>query len=318
MLRKNKQRRTTTGGWVLSVLSRAIWSATGLLPLGAASDLGGVVGRTLGMKLIKDRNIARNLKIAFPNLSEAERDRLIAGIADNLGRVISEMPHLGAFRRSEQKTRIDIEGLDYLPKTGPSIFVGGHLSNWEIGVIALCRHLGGLNTLYSPIGVPVIDAQLQAFRSQTGANYLERSKASLRTIFDGMEAGRSVAMLIDQRVATGPTVNFFGRPALASSLPARLAIRFNAPIIPVDGSRITPRHFVIRLHTPIRPDEYPLQDQTQAMTQAMMTAIEGFVRRSPDVWFCNKARWRDPVTVMSAPAEVPVPLPGAMLAKEEF
>jgi len=318
MIRKNKQRRTATGGWVVRALSHAIWSLTRVLPLSAASNLGGFVGRTLGMRLIKDKNIDRNLKIAFPNLSEAERDRLTAGIADNLGRVIAEMPHLGSFRRSEQNTRIDIEGLDYLPKSGPSVFVGGHLSNWEIGVVALCRHLGDLNTIYSPIGVPVVDEQLQAFRAETGANYLERNKASLRAIFDDMAEGRSVAMLIDQRVATGPTVNFFGRPALASSLPARLSMNFNVPIIPVDGSRITPRHFVIRLHAPILPDDFPLEGRAQGMTQAMMTAIESFVRRSPDVWFCNKARWRESELSGPSSAEVPAALPGAVLAKEEF
>ena len=172
----------------------------------------------------------------------------------------------------------------------------------------LHRHLGGLNTLYSPIGVPVIDRQLQIYRAETGAQYLQRNRSSLRTIFDDMEKGNSVAMLIDQRVATGPTVNFFGRPALASSLPARLAMRFNVPIIPVDGSRITPsisssgstsRSTLTTFRSIARNGD----------AQAMMTAIEAFVRRSPENWFCNKARWRD--TAPASPreaAEAPAPL----------
>lgn len=318
MLRKGKQRRSKSGGRVLAGLSNAFFGIARALPLNAASNFGGFVGRSLGMTLMKDRNIARNLMIAFPNLSAAERDRLMAGIADNLGRVIAEMPHLEAFRNGTQNTRIDIEGLDYLPKSGPCVFVGGHLSNWEMGVIALCKHLGGLNTLYSPIGVAAVDQQLQFFRAKTGANYLERNRSSLRTIFDDMESGRSVAMLIDQRVATGPTVNFFGRPALASSLPARLAMRFNVPIVPVDGSRLTPHHFVVRLHEPIRPDEHPAESREQDMTQAMMTAIEAIVRRSPDVWFCNKARWKDTSSAMPAADETSTPLAAPMTAKEEF
>ncbi|MFO0993381.1 MAG: hypothetical protein U1E67_15790 [Hyphomicrobiales bacterium] len=318
MLRKGKQRRSKSGGRIIGALSRVYFAIARTLPLGAASNMGGFVGRSLGMTLMKDRNIARNLMIAFPNLSVAERDRLMAGIADNLGRVIAEMPHLESFRNNTHNTHVEIEGLDYLPKSGPSVFVGGHLSNWEVGVVALCKHLGGLNTLYSPIGVPAVDRQLQYFRAKTGANYLERNRSSLRTIFDDMENGRSVAMLIDQRVAAGPTVNFFGRPALASSLPARLAMRFNVPIIPVDGSRITPTSFVIRLHEPIRPDDYPVETREQGMTQAMMTAIENIVRRSPEVWFCNKARWRDTVSTTAVVDETPSPLAGGMTAKEEF
>jgi KDO2-lipid IV(A) lauroyltransferase len=320
LLRKGKQRRTRSGGLVLGAVSNAFFAIARTLPLGAASNFGGFVGRALGTTLMKDRNIARNLGIAFPNLSVADRDRLMAGIADNLGRVIAEMPHLEAFRNQTHNTRIDIEGLENLPGSGPSVFVGGHLSNWEVGVVALCKHLGGLNTLYTPIGVPAVDQQLQFFRARTGATYLERNRSSLRTIFDDMEAGRSAAMLIDQRVANGPTVNFFGRPALASNLPARLSMRFNVPIVPVDGSRLTPHHFVIRLHKPIRPTDYPDESREQDMTQAMMTAIEEIVCRSPDVWFCNKARWKDKDTATTTPAAdgTPNTLAGTMTAKEEF
>ena len=28
------------------------------------------------------------------------------------------------------------------------------------------------------------------------------------------------------------------------------------------------------------------------MTQAMMSAVEAFIRGSPETWFCNKSRWR--------------------------
>ena len=95
-------------------------------------------------------------------------------------------------------------------------------------------------------------------------------------------------------------------------------MRFNVPIIPVDGSRMTPHHFVVRLHQPIRPEDYPIEGQEQAMTQAMMSAIETIVRRSPDVWFCNKARWRDTVSTTPAADETQAPLGSTMAAKEEF
>jgi KDO2-lipid IV(A) lauroyltransferase len=317
VLKKQKQRRTMVGGSLLTAIGSAVWAIAGLLPLNIASNFGGFAGRTLGMKLVKDKSIARNLKIAFPQLTPVEIDRLTARIIDNVARVMAEMPHLGAFRRGEEGTRIDIEGLDYLPKGKPSVFVGAHHSNWEVGVVALCRHLGGLNTIYSPIGVSVIDRKLQIYRAETGAQYLPRNSSSLRTIFDDMEKGKSVAMLIDQRVATGPTVNFFGRPALASSLPARLAMRFNVPIIPVDGTRITPSHFRVRLHKPIYPDDFPEEGQALAMSQAMMTAIETFLRESPEDWFCNKARWRGSDTAATT-AENAETLPETMLVKEEF
>ena len=130
MLRKGKQRRTRSGGIVLGAISSAFFAIARALPLGAASNFGGFVGRALGTTLMKDRNIVRNLAIAFPNLSEPDRDRLMAGIADNLGRVVAEMPHLEAFRNETHNTRIDIQGLDNFQSSSPSVFVGGHLTNW--------------------------------------------------------------------------------------------------------------------------------------------------------------------------------------------
>jgi Kdo2-lipid IVA lauroyltransferase/acyltransferase len=175
----------------------------------------------------------------------------------------------------------------------PSIFVGAHLSNWEIAGTGLARHLGGLNTIYSPIGIPEIDKLLVAFRGESGANYLERNLASIKTVYAGMEAGRGVALLIDRRIDNGEPVNFFGRATTTTSLPAKLAIRFNAPIIPVDAVRVTARHFVVTLFPPIMAKDFPGPEPVKAMTQAVMDAIERSIRRSPDTWFCGQTRWKN-------------------------
>ena len=39
--------------------------------------------------------------------------------------------------------------------------------------------------------------------------------------------------MIDQRVSEGESINFFNYPALTTTLPAQLAIKFNIDIIPV-------------------------------------------------------------------------------------
>ena len=39
--------------------------------------------------------------------------------------------------------------------------------------------------------------------------------------------------MIDQRVSEGEKINFFNKPALTTTLPAQLSIKFNLEIIPV-------------------------------------------------------------------------------------
>ena len=204
---------------------------------------------------------------------------------------MAEISHVSAFTTPNGNARIDLEGAGHLLHHPTAVFVGAHLSNWELGIVALARELGGLNAIYTPIGIEDLDQRLQVYRSETGGTYLPKNAASLRTIYQNLKGGRSVAMLVDQYVATGLTVDFLGHPSIAPALPARLAIQFDIPIIPVDGVRISPTHFVVRLHRPILPQSFERADRELAMTQQMMSQIEDFIRKSADSWFCNKARW---------------------------
>src|SRR5215471_4180638 len=65
-----------------------------LLPLDHASALGGALGRRIGPLLGVSQCARRNIKGAFPKLSEPEIGRIVAGMWDNLGRVVAEYPHV--------------------------------------------------------------------------------------------------------------------------------------------------------------------------------------------------------------------------------
>ena len=61
-------------------------------------------------------------------------------------------------------------------------------------------------------------------------------KKGIKGVRDSMnfiKNGFSIALMIDQRVSEGEKVKFFDRPALTTTLPAQLAIKYKLPIIPV-------------------------------------------------------------------------------------
>ncbi len=264
------------------------------LPLTLASNIGGFLGRTVGNRFMKHRNFIRNLSTAFPDMKPAEVEGLLPRIYDNIGRVAAESAHLGDYATGRRGAMISIEGHEHLPKPGPAVFVGCHLSNWDIGVVAMAREFGALNTIFTPIGVPALDTGLARNRLASGATYLPRNRTTLKAILDGLESGVSVAMLVDQRVDSGPIVKFFGHDAKASDFPAKLALRFNIPIIAVDGERLNPKHFIVRFHPPLWPGDYRGANAITDMTQAVMLRLESFIRRAPDSWFCYKLRWKTP------------------------
>ena len=158
----------------------AAWTVLGMLPLRVASDLAGWVGRTVGARLLKRDVIARNFRMAFPEAGDGDIERLVRGAAENIARLFAETARLGAISRREGGADVELVGAEYLKPGSPAIFVGPHLSNWEVGVIAISRVLGPINVMYTPIGLASIDRRLLAYRQQTGSTYLRRSRAAMR------------------------------------------------------------------------------------------------------------------------------------------
>src|SRR5207302_5084829 len=114
-----------------------------LLPLDLASALGGWLGRAIGRRLGITRRARTNLRRAMPDLDQAAIDRIIRGMWDNLGRVVAEYPHLGAFQVYAEQDRIELRGgahMDAAIAAGkPIIAFSGHFGNWEVATLSLTQ-----------------------------------------------------------------------------------------------------------------------------------------------------------------------------------
>src|SRR6266702_2499452 len=88
----------------------------GLLPLDYASALGGALARHIGPHLGIAKRARHNISRAFPQLSEDEIARIVAGMWDNLGRVAGEYPHLRKIRVFEPGGRIETRGLEHIDR----------------------------------------------------------------------------------------------------------------------------------------------------------------------------------------------------------
>ena len=86
----------------------------GLLPLNCASTFGGALARHIGPRLGISNRARRNLRRALPELSDDEIARVVAGMWDNLGRVVAEYPHLRKIDVFEPGGRVEIRGLEYI------------------------------------------------------------------------------------------------------------------------------------------------------------------------------------------------------------
>jgi KDO2-lipid IV(A) lauroyltransferase len=235
-----------------------------------------------------------NLRAAFPERAEDEVDGLARGVCESIGRVVGELPHLGDIGAGRRGTAVAFAGEEnFAPALDrPAVFVGAHTSNWEVSAFLFGRLPRPAYVVYSTVGHALIDRLILRARTETGCIYVEKAKA-VRSVMDAMGKGHSVAMLVDQRVASGIEVNFFGRPTVVTKLPARMAIRFSCPIIPVETRRVASGRFLVTCHPPLLADgRLSLDEQTRDLTQRMSTVVEEMIRRDPCAWLCDKRRWR--------------------------
>ncbi len=275
----------------------AIYALLRLLPLDAASAVGGWLLRAVGPRMALSRRAATNLRLAYPGIDQARVERIIAGMWDNLGRVGAEYARLASLWRQPQRVQVvggDI--MEGLARAGrPILFFGGHLANWEAIILAAQRH--GLDPcmVYRPFNNPFFERFWCRLRRANGAEYItvRVGTAGMRRIVHVLERAGQAILLVDQRMDRGRPIPFFGRPAMTSTVLARLAARFDAAVVPARVERVGGTAFRVTLEPPLgmpRSGDRRV-DEAEVMTAANRR-LEAWIRACPEQWMWLHRRWR--------------------------
>jgi KDO2-lipid IV(A) lauroyltransferase len=302
---------------------RAVWAVEGaiawslfhlvrLLPLDAASGLGGGVMRRIGPRLGASRRARTQIARAMPDKSPAEVDAILRGMWDNLGRVIAEYTQLDRLSRAAEADpppgtpadparppRVEVVGVEHaIPalEAGRPIVVGiGHLANWEASAIAAHRMGADLVAIYRPPNNPHVDRLINKARASLGTRLIEKRMEGPGSVqaLGTLRGGAALALLCDQHFTGGVEVPFFGRPAMTSPAPARFARHTGALLLPVRTERIGGARFRVTLDRPIEvPDTGDPAADTAAATAELTARVEAWVRDRPDQWLWLHRRWK--------------------------
>ncbi len=265
-----------------------------LLPVDAASTLGGRVARAIGPLLPVSRLGLANLRAALPELGEREHRRILAGVWENLGRTFAEYPHLAYLAEH----RVAIDGLDHLfalrddGRTG--VCFSGHFANWELLPILATRHGMPLTNIYRAPNNPWVGRILAHARRPNAGRLIPKSQAGVRAAVAAAAAGEHLALLIDQKLNAGVEVPFFGRPAMTAPTLSQLALRFDCPVLPVWMERVGGARFHLVVEPPL---PMPRTGERQADIVAGMARVnqvlERWIRRRPDQWLWLHRRWKE-------------------------
>ncbi|SFS83214.1 lysophospholipid acyltransferase family protein [Brevundimonas viscosa] len=270
-----------------------------LLGVERASNLGGWLLRTLGPKTGTHRTVTRNLRIAFPDMPEVEREALAVAAWEQTGRTFAETPLLD--RITVESGRVEVVGLERLhairDSGRPVVFVSGHLANFETMAAVILAAGVPCQITYRAANNPYVDAQIRRARARYGVKlFAPKGGEGARELLAGLQRGESVALMNDQKFSEGPEVSFFGQPVNAAPGPSRLALRHGTVLQPMSVVRLPGARFRVTAHEPI---EIPRSGDRQADiawgVQAVTRFVEDRVREHPVDWFWVHKRWPDKV-----------------------
>jgi KDO2-lipid IV(A) lauroyltransferase len=266
-----------------------------LFPIDAVSDFGGWLFRTLGPLTSKHRVAETNLRIVFPDATDAQIANLLRAQWEELGRWIAEFPI--ADRIAADPDRVEVVAMERLTRLAearqPAVLISGHFSNFDMMAVAIMRSGMQCQITYRALNNPYMDERIVEKRRHYGVKlFAPKGTAGARELFRAIGRGESIALLNDQKFNGGIAAPFFGRIAHTAPGPSTYALRFGIPIQPISVQRTHKARFKVVMHEPILLEETADRDaDIEAAVRRINAFMEERVLERPAEWFWVHRRW---------------------------
>ncbi len=267
-----------------------------------------ILGRIFGIKLsrkifskiflfigpiFKSKKIINNNLFFFNNkITDIQKNKIISNMWKNYGMTFIEYIFLDFFRKNN--SHISFEGEENLENiiknSKPVIFVSGHFANYELMSMEITKKNIPLATIYRPLNNKFLNPFMEYLRKKYICKHqIKKGLNGVRDAISFIKKDFSIALMIDQRVSEGEKIDFFGKPAFTTTLPAQLSIKYNLPIVPVFIERSIDNNFKIKFFREIRPET--IRNKTE-LTIKLNKLLEDLITRNPNEWIWTHNRWK--------------------------
>lgn len=272
----------------------------GLLPRRLSRAFGIGLGRAVYLLHVRLRRVGmRNLALAFPDKTEAERAVILRGVFTSLGRQLAELCQFPKYTLENVEQVVVYDGLENYDRAyarGKGVlFLTAHFGAWELSAFAHSLHGHWLHVVMRPMDNQYLDRLIQSYRTMHGNKTVGKDDF-VRGLLAAMKAGEVVGILMDTNMTPpqGVFVDFFGIPACTASGLARIALRTDAAVVP--GFTIWDQalgKYRLRFDPAVElvrtgDLEVDIVTNTQKFTQV----IEDYVRKYPEQWLWVHRRWK--------------------------
>ncbi len=282
-----------------------IFSLVRITPTVFARGIGSLLGDALFYLLPRRREIAlENLRHAFSRMPEPERRQLARQSCRSFFLTFIEIIKFRyVFSRPDtlpklKKMTADVDRLFEKAKrihdeSGGCIFVTPHIGNWEV-LPHVSAFVGiPLAIVARPLDNEYLEKLLFENRV-AGGQVLIPKKNAMFTLQRTLQKGISIGMLPDQSTMKGISIEFFGRPATTTPVPAILAINYKRPVVVIACCRKKSlESYEGFVSDPIYPGEYSSEkEEIFRISREITRNMEEIIKRYPDQYLWIHNRWK--------------------------
>jgi len=267
-----------------------------------------LIGRILGLKISRKlfshlfsligpifkskKIITSNLNIFSNKNSFIDEKKIINVMWKNYGMTFVEYVFLNHFRKQDSHLKIKNKQilLNIPQEKKPVIFISGHFANFELMSMEITKNKVPLATIYRPLNNIFLNPLMEFLRKKyVCQNQIKKGINGVRDCIKYIKNNYSIALMIDQRVSEGEKINLFGKPALTTTLPAQLSLKFALDIIPVYIERDQDNNFEIEFQNRIDPKNFKSKID---LTKELNKVLEKMIVRNPNQWIWTHNRWK--------------------------
>jgi len=239
-----------------------------------------------------------NLRLAFPDWTDAKRKQMIQGMIRQVGWMAGEFSQFPKYDGESIKRVVVVDGFENFEiarRRGKGVlFLTGHMSAWELAPFAYALYGYPLHFLVRPIANRRVDELINRYRCRSGNQPIEKNR-SARSILKILAAGGTIGVLSDHNTShENVFVNFFGVPAATTSGLARIALRTDAAVVPgfLSWDSIE-KKYRLRFEPAVElartgDEKADIVENTARFTRV----IEDYIRAHPDQWLWVHKRWK--------------------------
>ncbi len=237
-----------------------------------------------------------NLDFVYADkISEDEKYRIIKESYRNLIYNLYEFIEnqtldLGGFNK-----KITVENEHYitdaLKNNRKIILITAHYGNWEYGNTFIPLKYGPTTMVGRPLNNKYLNDELDETRTRNNTQMLSTSEAG-RGLVKALKQGRTLGLVIDQHNTAGIDVQFLGHKVKQTDSTSRLAVKFDALLMPLFFTMDEFGKYTAKFYAPIEPSDYKGEDQILKLTQKQADVMGEHILSRPEQWFWHHKRFK--------------------------